>query len=508
MLMKMSEIKNKRKIIEYSLKCLSVAMFPFVMCLVFCKIRGFSFFDLYLPTSFNNDVLFYFKQVEGIVRYGCPRGYFGYNESHALYGSLATWNPILFLPWIIFCLIFGTGYESLIVCNIIVFSLSLVCFVLLTKTDWVGIVSMLLLLAVYPSFFIHIMNGLPETIIAANLIVFFGCALRIVKNEYCKGSVIAMFAIAVFLTLCRPFMLILFIAPCYFLIKNRGKKYIPLCAGIVVAGVAGYFVFSHFFASEFFAPMFNTDILKLFFTGKFSQAFTTLWPYIKEMLRFVKHAFSYGLTSGTQYYVAFYASLAILISMIVRKDKKYFPVYLTYILTVAGIVGATLVIGNKINEGGRHMYAFSIMGIILCATIEKKEKYIVNSILAAALIVFILRGAMIPTDYDVPKPNDEIKTAVEYLDKAYEEKGIKATVEISWDNTIIWPLNVNYNELYSVPQGMGINVCLEGYINSNFDDLQSRYIVVSPESDLEIKCIEHEYEEIARTDNIVLYKRY
>lgn len=67
---------NQNKKTDLILKCLIVGLFPFLTSLLFCKIRGFSFFDLYLPSSYNNDVLYYYKQVEGVVKYGCPMGYF------------------------------------------------------------------------------------------------------------------------------------------------------------------------------------------------------------------------------------------------------------------------------------------------------------------------------------------------------------------------------------------------------------------------------------------------
>ena len=42
-----------------------------------------------LITSQWNDELFYFKQVEAIINYGFPRGYYGFNESKALSLSFA-----------------------------------------------------------------------------------------------------------------------------------------------------------------------------------------------------------------------------------------------------------------------------------------------------------------------------------------------------------------------------------------------------------------------------------
>ena len=82
-------------------KVLLMALLPVVCCLVTCAMQGKAIGEVYLPTSEWNDELFYFKQVEGIVNYGYPRGYFGFNESHALKLSFAAWSPVLVFPWIL-----------------------------------------------------------------------------------------------------------------------------------------------------------------------------------------------------------------------------------------------------------------------------------------------------------------------------------------------------------------------------------------------------------------------
>ena len=70
------------------LKAVLMALLPLLCCLVRTAAEGRSIGQVYLPSSEWNDELFYFKQVEGIVNYGFPRGYFGFNESHALQLSL------------------------------------------------------------------------------------------------------------------------------------------------------------------------------------------------------------------------------------------------------------------------------------------------------------------------------------------------------------------------------------------------------------------------------------
>ena len=98
--------ENKR--FALILKALAALVFPLLMCLIFCLIKGHSLKDVFLPSSEWNDELFYFKQVEGTVGYLYPRGYFGFNESHADLLSFAAWSPVLVTPWILWGL-FSAG---------------------------------------------------------------------------------------------------------------------------------------------------------------------------------------------------------------------------------------------------------------------------------------------------------------------------------------------------------------------------------------------------------------
>ena len=56
------EKKNKRLFV----KCLVALLFPFVLCLLYCLVRGISLGKIYVPASKNNDSLYYFKLVESI----------------------------------------------------------------------------------------------------------------------------------------------------------------------------------------------------------------------------------------------------------------------------------------------------------------------------------------------------------------------------------------------------------------------------------------------------------
>lgn len=115
------------------LKAVLMALLPLLCCLVRTAAEGRSIGQVYLPSSEWNDELFYFKQVEGIVNYGFPRGYFGFNESHALQLSFAAWSPVLVFPWILWGLLFGWNLLSPVICNIVLLTITMFVFVWLVK---------------------------------------------------------------------------------------------------------------------------------------------------------------------------------------------------------------------------------------------------------------------------------------------------------------------------------------------------------------------------------------
>ena len=118
------------------LKAVLMALLPLLCCLVRTAAEGRSIGQVYLPSSEWNDELFYFKQVEGIVNYGFPRGYFGFNESHALQLSFAAWSPVLVFPWILWGLLFGWNLLSPVICNIVLLTITMFVFVWLVKPTW------------------------------------------------------------------------------------------------------------------------------------------------------------------------------------------------------------------------------------------------------------------------------------------------------------------------------------------------------------------------------------
>ncbi|MDE6924636.1 MAG: hypothetical protein K2P59_05155 [Acetatifactor sp.] len=303
-------------------KAVLMALLPVLCCLVYCAMQGRSIAEVYLPGSEWNDELFYYKQVEGIVNFGYPQGYFGFDESHALKLSFAAWSPVLVFPWILWGMVFGWNMMSPVICNILLMTLACFLFVWLVKPDWkqVGITS--LLFCLYTPFVRYMLSVMPEVICFSLLIIFYSLAVNYLNRERAYKLAV-LFALSGLLTLMRPYMLLFMLLPAYFWIRrNRWKGFIGSAVVFAVV-LAVYAAIKHYLGAEYFAPLFFTDWVDAFFEqGLFGGIRYTLGKLYYMASSFKAHTiqgFRTGLASG-----AFFAGYLIMLLVMLGQSVKDF----------------------------------------------------------------------------------------------------------------------------------------------------------------------------------------
>ncbi len=518
------------------IKSIAAFFVPLIICFIYLLIRGS--FNLYLPDSYNNDCLFYYKLVEGIVNGGI-KGFFGFNESSALVGGFAAWNPAVVMPWVIFGFIFRWGYPSVFFCNVLLFSAALAAFTYLTDLPVKKLVSIGVVLLLFPSIPIHLLNALPEAVVTSFVILYLGFAIRcsiangdmmnanakesapVGKNDSKKDKtayvvdMIGMLVCSFYLTLCRPYMILFFILPVYFAVRKiREQRYsvekdnnpgavtsaIKASIGVIFAVISclaaclallAYYIIGHYFTAAYFEPLFNMDILKMFLHGNFSEGFWMSVSVSKRMLggigSYIGDAFSFGFTAGTHYVITITCTLILLVQIFNKKNKSLRPVYFLYVLTSVLLFPAIIIFLQKVNEGGRHVWFLAVTGIILVSLAEWDINGIISkAVMAVLLLAFVVRGGLYPTDYDVPFRQEGSAEKIAFWKDTFEKEGMMPVGEKGYDNTIIWVyydyddaekmVVTDYNSLYAVPAGMGISCCMPEYVLPNVDSLKSKYI--------------------------------
>ena len=539
------------------LKAVLMALFPLLCCLVRTAAEGRSIGQVYLPSSEWNDELFYFKQVEGIVNYGFPRGYFGFNESHALQLSFAAWSPVLVFPWILWGLLFGWNLLSPVICNIVLLTITMFVFVWLVKPTWKQLGILTVLFSLYSLFVRYMLSGMPEVICFGMLILFYGLAFSYLNKET-KGKLTAMFIVSVLLTLMRPYMLLFLLLACFFRIRRSRKSGWIVSASVVACTGVVYVLIKHYLGAEYFTPLFYTDWITTFFTDGIGAGVRNFFGTLHwKGLEFYRHCVS-GMKSGLASGAFFDGYLLVLLILLVQsfldirtlrrakrveriamepEDKKvrealFGPYTLTedrkrelhnqlvievhFALSLIAMLFAHLLM-YKMVEGSKHFLTFIAAGIFIVSMLE--TRYYKKAVLLGAAFLYLYSfKAVEPYDYQIPYVTEERQAQVEYWREIFSEKLAMDTEQVpNYENVVIWTFgdetpeghhNLKWQLLYSAPKGFGISCCEREYITEHLTELQSRYLATVSGGAIDEMCRTAGYEELGRDADMVLYQRY
>lgn len=532
-------------------KALFLALLPVLCCIVACAVEGRSIGAVYLPSSEWNDELFYYKQVESIVKFGYPQGYYGFNESHGLALSFAAWSPVLVLPWILWGLLFGWNLMSPIICNILLMTVALFLFGWMTKPNYRQMIILTLLFCLYTPFVRYMLSGMPEIICISHLIVFYGLAVSFQKDES-VGKLAGLFGIAGLLTLMRPYMILFLLLPVYFRIRGarrRGKTVWGIAGSCLVLGVIviAYALIKHYFGAEYFHPLFFTDWITTFFTEGFGAGvhnlFGTLYWKGRDFYAHTVQGLRTGLASGA-FFAGFLSVMAVLVVQSVadwhrlRRIKRekaqiqtaeqrrlgeaeevrirtQFTIEAHLAFSFVGMLFALLLM-YKLTEGSKHLLTFMAVGIFVVALMD--TRFFKKAMLIGAVFAYLYSyKAVEPYDYQVPYVETHRQSQVEdWRTRFGEILELQGDHTPNYENVVIWVFNeqnamgetMKWQLLYALPEGFGISCCQKEYVLGHLETLNSRYIAATSGAEADLACARAGYLELARDEDLVVYERY
>ncbi|MDE6016116.1 MAG: hypothetical protein K2H41_10535 [Acetatifactor sp.] len=521
-------------------KALLLALLPVLCCLVGSAAEGRSIGEVYLPASEWNDELFYYKQVESIVDFGYPLGYYGFNESHGLKLSFAAWSPVLVLPWIVWGLLFGWNLLSPVICNIFLMTLAVFLFVWLTKPTWKQMGVLTFLFCLYTPFVRYMLSGMPEIICISHLIVFYGLAMSYQRSER-AGKLAGLFIISGLLTLMRPYMLLFLLLPVYFWIRaarRQGKILWGILGSGAVSGMVllCYALIKHYFGAEYFHPLFFTDWITVFFTDGFGGGihnfFSTLYWKGRDFYAHTVQGLRTGLASGA-FFAGYLATMAVLLwqtaadagklrrtrGQMQEQEREVLRGQLTaeahLAFSFVGMLFALLLM-YKLTEGSKHLLTFMAVGVFVISLME--TRFYKKAVLLGAVFAYLYTyKAVDPYDYQTPYVKAERQAQVEDWRLRFDAAlTLTRDAAPNYDNVVIWVFNEQSTEgetmkwqlLYALPEGFGISCCQKDFVLQNFDDLNSRYIVAQAGAEVAQRCADAGLALLAQDEDIVLYGRY
>ncbi len=507
-------------------KTVIFGLFPLVCAMVYTFRGGHSIREVYLPASYWNDELVYFKQVEGIVNYGLPQGWFGFQELHGSVYPFAAWSPVILLPWVVWGKLFGWSLLSPIYANIAFNMLAMAIFAILVKPSAKTSVWMLGLMALFTPYSKFILSGMSEALFMACGIVIVALSVSQVRRHG-GWKIACLFAIIAFLTLGRPYLGLLFLIPVWFALRSWRFWGLGSSVLIVAASAIGYVIVSQTCSSPYVEPIVETEWLKIFGEEGLGAGIIyivkTLWDkFVYLFDHHLRLAVKQGLFSGSLYAVVGMTALFLgiyALQLCPWKNKKqkegqeYWLLALLQFVIVAGMILA-LFLFYRMAEGSRHLLIFIVMNILWLALLEGKRHYMKIVVALLCLYFFVIK-AWVPFDWQVPFDDGIIKVEAEALGEQLEENMILADTEDRFDNTVIW-LNSDmvdgesvvfpWGYLYMIPEGFGINFCLQDYVIDNIDQLKSAYIAAIPGGDVEKAIQDLGAQVMGEAENVRIYK--
>ncbi len=284
-----------------------------------------------LLTSQWNDELFYFKQVESIIDYGYPRGFYGFNESKALSLSFAAWSPVLVWPWVVFGFLFGWTQSSVFVYNLIIYVIAMLVFGSLVRPNvkQTAVISVWFL-----SFFLnarYIYSSMPEVICFSHLIIYWALMISYLKSGK-KSELGGAIVLAILMTFMRPYLILFLVFSLVVMVvtAKKGRKILDTVIAILAFGFAGfvYYLLNHFLSAEYLLPFFYTDFITTFFTDGIGAGihhlFGTLYYKGRDFLGFMKAAFVSDSAPGIFFWI-FLIMMLLQFIMSVYDITKIFP---------------------------------------------------------------------------------------------------------------------------------------------------------------------------------------
>lgn len=437
------------------------AITPILGCILFLLYNGIGFTEYSIACSQWNDEFTYYKQVEAIIAYGKPLGFYGFNESHALWGNLGGWSFAIHWPFVLIGKIFGWTYTTPVIFNIVISVIGLVAFAAIMKLTlkqqlvvsglWLG----------YSVGLRYIFSASPEVLICVIFLMLLTFMYRYYKTGAAHWMILSDVCLF-YLSLMRGYYAAFVLVLIYMAWEKHGFGRKVIYQVIVGAASAlGYALIIHYCLAEYFSPDVTIDWVNPLILLK-KEAVGAL-----ESLNYMWQALQLQSVRGSWYIIYLFVGIFVFYKIFKDKRKGYITAAVVWFILPC----ALWAIYNS-KEGCRHLMACGFIGIIFMSVLARHRWINIVSL----VIVFFTTWLSADSFYtDLVKPDQaQIETVAEAQEELTEL--ISLDNDDEWDNTIIWSLSTYFNDLYAVPAGMGINCCEDEFLIENIGNLNSKYI--------------------------------
>ncbi len=490
--MKLSrDILFNKKVSYFFVAALLVSV-PYISAMLFCMKDGKTINDIAIYLGGWSDEITYYKQIEGMVEYGLPRGYFGYNQSRAVYGPFGVWGIFPLLPyWLVGSLI-GFDYCTMMYINILMCTIALSIFIWLVRPNKRTMMTFGILWILYYELNRYVLSAVVESIFISFLIVILslGCYLlsdKVRKNESrsfgWKKDCVAIITIVLlisYISICRPYYTVLFLIPLLALWAYKKRTGCVLISIVALLNIIVFFINYKYFCSKYYKDMLAID------SSLGEGMVQKLVTGIKDILKLIWYSLRYEDKVGWYYLIFFGGMIGIVVSIIYMKirHKKLSKMFVSVLIGFSLVI-LSIILLYDVGVGTRHVLALNV-GCILLLCIEMNYKW-----------SFGFAGICLASILLIGKPDEVPYTTKEYAEYMEElaldlQNVISVTDELSYDNVVAMPtqdfsvydenqvVTTYYGNLYAIPAGMGISVDNYG-MYEDLEEVVAKYIMCHPE---------------------------
>lgn len=498
------------------LKHIGILLFictPLISAILFCAVDGRRISDIYIPLGGWSDEIGYYKQVEGILSHGLPRGYFGYNQSRALYGSLGSWGIVLLIPYVLWGFFFGWNYCSPIYANIFFCMMGFWVIYLLLRPNgkYMGILSIFWI--VNPFINRYVLSGVVEAAVIMELMIVVVCGEYLLSGKAGKdtAAMVCCVSFTCLLTLARPYFAVFFLIPLWKAWKDKRKIWVAALPFLAVGTEVLFFLNSHYFCAPYFDSIIPFEELG---AAGISGLITGFFGGLVEIARLMWYAVRYPGVGVGWYYLLLAVELIIMVLCCIWRKYQHKAAPPMFLVAIIGefLILLSIIEMYDLGEGARHILSLIVVNALLL-TAEIKSILPVGGLAAICILsLFRTQGADV-----LPYRDAEY---ADYMDRLKQEisEVVKVTEEISYDNVVAMPtadrdtrnpdsnVSTYYGLMYAMPAGVGISLDFQDYYDDP-ENIKAGYILVHPHGEIRIKLEEIGMVCIFENEELMLYGR-
>ena len=465
--------------------------------------------NFWLPTRQLNDDVIYSRQMAGILSDGQPRGYFGYNETHASVGHFGAWGPVLIYLYAIPGLLVGTGVNAMFWCNVLFAIAGWVIFAYGAKLTGKQQVFFAVLAGCLWTAVQQVFTGTAEPVLYFLILVIVGASVSLQRNWSIKWYVLL--AVACFLiTVVRAYTVLFWIFPILVLWKRRSKWAIA-SAALAVFSIIGYFVVTAWCNAPYYEGIdVDYTAFQLLFEGHGIRAVVYEIKRILQQMKSMWGDYLNPMLNGwaTEQAIAFLGLLFLiattLLSVVIDIRRKRNVQIRVYALLCACTGLLAMFAFYSVSPMSRHC---TMLGIVLLAACVYEYRGVWWIALLSVVFLGLLPKSLelnpLPT-YDA-QMDAQIQTVSTALEKAMESNDS----DDPWEYTLAYAFgeDVFHGYLYAVPAGMGIQFDRRSYLRKSENPIYSKYVMVGHDTETEDRLLTEGWQELVSTEDLVVYER-